>query len=71
MHGSSIICVCTFVQVQSKVIWNSSNSAIMGFALTSDDFAGLHDIYEAIELGQMSEDHIRHPVYVEGLVFKL
>ena len=60
MHGSCIICVCTFVQVQSKVIWNSANSAIMGFALTSDDFAGLHDIYEAID----KEDRCQKTTYV-------
>ena len=43
------MCVHVCVQVQYKVIWNSANSAIMGFALTSDDFAGLHDIYKDID----------------------
>ena len=37
------------VQVQSRVIWNSANSAIMGFAMTSDDFSSLHDIYEDLD----------------------
>ena len=33
------------VRVQSKVIWNSVNSAIMSFALSFDDF----DVYEDID----------------------
>ena len=50
-NGNNRVCLCVHVcvQVQSKVIWNSANSAMMGFALTSDDFAGLHDIYEDID----------------------
>ena len=37
------------MQVQSRVIWNSANSAIMGFAMTSDDFSSLHDVYEDLD----------------------
>ena len=44
-----VVALVLCVQVQSKVIWNSANSAIMGFALSSDDFAGLHDTYEDID----------------------
>ena len=56
------VCVHVCVQVQSKVIWNSAkiNSAIMGFALTSDDFAGLHDVYEDID----KEERCQKTTYV-------
>jgi hypothetical protein len=37
------------VKVQSRVIWNSSNSAIVGFAMSSDDFISLHDVYEGLQ----------------------
>ena len=38
-----------WTQVQSRVIWNSANSAIMGFAMSSDDYASLHDVYESLD----------------------
>ena len=38
--------------MQSRIIWNSANSAVVGFAMSSDDFASLHDVYEGLELGE-------------------
>ena len=55
-----VVTLVLCVQVQSKVIWNSANSAIMGFALSSDDFAGLHDIYEDID----KEERCQKTTYV-------
>lgn len=34
--------------MQSKVIWNSSDSSILGFSMSSDDFISLHDVYEGL-----------------------
>lgn len=34
--------------MQSRVIWNSSNSAIIGYAISSEDFVSLHDVYEGL-----------------------
>ena len=36
--------------MQSRVVWNSANSAIVGFAMSSDDFTSLHDVYEGLEI---------------------
>ena len=55
-----------WTQVQSRVIWNSANSAIMGFAMSSDDYASLHDVYESLEV---PEDIIHHPIFMERSVF--
>jgi hypothetical protein len=41
--------IFTQLQVQSKIVWNSSNSKIVGFAMSSDDFASLHDVYEGLD----------------------
>ena len=30
------------------MIWNSSNSAIIGFSMSSEDFISLHDVYEGL-----------------------
>lgn len=37
------------MQVQSKIIWNSANSTITGFAMSSVDMASLHDVYEGLD----------------------
>lgn len=34
--------------MQSKVIWNSSNSSIVGFSMSSDDFTSLHDVFKGL-----------------------
>lgn len=31
------------------MVWNSANSAIVRFAMSSDDFAGLHGMYQGLE----------------------
>uniref|UniRef100_A0A1X7SZ13 Transposable element P transposase-like RNase H domain-containing protein n=1 Tax=Amphimedon queenslandica TaxID=400682 RepID=A0A1X7SZ13_AMPQE len=36
------------VKVQSRIIWNSSNSAIIGYSMSSDDFISLHDVYQGL-----------------------
>ena len=36
-------------QVQSKIIWNSANSSITGYAMSSSDMASLHDVYEGLD----------------------
>uniref|UniRef100_A0A1X7V628 Transposable element P transposase-like RNase H domain-containing protein n=1 Tax=Amphimedon queenslandica TaxID=400682 RepID=A0A1X7V628_AMPQE len=36
-------------KVQSKIIWNSSNSSITGYAMSSSDMASLHDVYEGLD----------------------
>ena len=38
--------------MQSRVIWNSANSAIVGFAMSSDDFSSLHDIYDGLDVNE-------------------
>uniref|UniRef100_A0A1X7V8N6 Transposable element P transposase-like RNase H domain-containing protein n=1 Tax=Amphimedon queenslandica TaxID=400682 RepID=A0A1X7V8N6_AMPQE len=35
--------------VQSKIIWNSSNSSFTGYAMSSSDMASLHDVYEGLD----------------------
>ena len=40
------------LHVQSKVVWNSANSAIVGFAMSSDVFSSLHDVYEGLDLDE-------------------
>ncbi len=37
------------VQVQSKIVWNSSNSSNTGYAMSSSDMASLHNVYEGID----------------------
>ena len=60
----SILCVILiqpiYMQVQSKVILNSSNSSIIGFSLSSDDFISLHDVYK----GLSSEEKCQQTSYV-------
>ena len=34
------------------MVWNSANSAIVGFAMSSDDFSSLHDVYEGLDLDE-------------------
>ena len=61
---------CTYyiccMQVQSRVIWNSANSAIMGFAMTSDDFSSLHDIYEDLD----REEQCQKTTYVVQFLWR-
>lgn len=33
-------------------MWNSANSAVVGFAMSSDDFSSLHDVYEGLDLDE-------------------
>ena len=40
--------IFVFLKVQSRVIWNSSNSSIMGFSMSSDEFVTLHNVYEGL-----------------------
>ena len=54
------------MQVQSRVIWNSANSAIMGFAMTSDDFSSLHDIYEDLD----REEQCQKTTYVVQFLWR-
>ena len=44
-----------YVQVQSRIVWNSANSAIIGYAMSSDDFASLHDAYDGLDADQKCE----------------
>ena len=37
------------INVQSRIIWNSSNSSIVGFSMSSDNFNSLHDVYETLK----------------------
>ena len=41
-------------------LWNSANSAIMGFSMSSDEFSSLHDIYEDLE----EDEHSQKTTYV-------
>ncbi len=34
--------------MQSRVIWNSSNSSIVGYAMSSVEFISLHDVYQGL-----------------------
>ena len=54
------------MQVQSRVIWNSANSAIMGFAMTSDGFSSLHDIYEDLD----QEQRCQNTMYVVQFMWR-
>ena len=40
--------LCINIQVQSRVVWNSANSSIIGFSMSSEDFSSLHDFYEGL-----------------------
>ena len=33
-------------------MWNSANSAIVGFATSSDDFTSLRDVYQGLEINE-------------------
>lgn len=54
------------MQVQSRVIWNSANSAIMGFAMTSDDFSSLHDVYAYLD----QEEQCQKTTYVVQFLWR-
>ena len=54
------------MQVQSRVIWNSANSAIMGFAMTSDDFSSLHDVYADLD----QEERCQKTMYVVHFLWR-
>ena len=45
----SIMSVYYCQQVQSKIVWNSADSKIIGYAMSSSDFASLHDVYEGLD----------------------
>ena len=46
---STLIVIIYYVtQVQSRLIWNSSNSSILGYAMSSEDFISFHDVYDGI-----------------------
>ena len=42
------------------MIWNSSNSAIIGYAMSAEDFISLHDVYE----GLMEDDKCQKTTYI-------
>ena len=50
-------------------LWNIANSAIVGFAMSSDDFSCVHDIYEDVSVNEKC--HICHAVSRERLDFRL
>lgn len=41
--------------MQSRIVWNSANSAIVGFCMCSEDFASLHDVYEDLDEDEKSQ----------------
>lgn len=46
--------------MQSKIIWNSSDSSITGFAMCSDDLISLHDVYKGI----IEDERCQKTVYI-------
>lgn len=46
--------------MQSQIIWNSRDSSIKGFALSSDDLKSLHDVYEGLN----SEEACQKTAYI-------
>ena len=43
------------MQVQSRIIWNSSNSTIVGYAMSPNDFSALHDVYEGLGVNDVCQ----------------
>ena len=35
--------------MQLRLIWNSKNASVVGYALSSEDLASLHDVYESLD----------------------
>lgn len=42
-------------KVESGIVWNSKNSSIVGYAVSSEEFANLHDIYEELDRNEGSQ----------------
>ena len=38
------------------MVWNSANSSIIGFAMSSEDFASLHDVYQSLETDEKCQN---------------
>lgn len=36
------------VHIDSRIVWNSSNSSIVGYSMSSEEFISLHDVYEGL-----------------------
>ncbi len=41
--------ILTLDMFLGSVIWNSSGSSITGYALSSSEFASLHDVYQGLD----------------------
>lgn len=41
--------------MQSRIIWNSSNSSIIGFSMSPEEFVSLHDVYEGLSEDEKSQ----------------
>lgn len=48
------------------MIWNSSNSAIVGYAMSSESFISLHDVYE----GLCDDDKCQKTAYVVQFLWR-
>ena len=65
--SANIVQVCLFIvtaiktlitQVQSKIVWNSMNSTIRGYAMSSEELPWLHDVFTSV--GEDFDGQKRH-----------
>jgi hypothetical protein len=57
------------VKVIAKVLWNSKNNALIGYAMTPEEMSSLHDIYLHLDEGKQNKTKLCSAVSVERCVF--